>query len=1384
MLHRTKAILMAGLVCLTLFVLLLASSMTLVAGDAFEQGIGPGSIATRPEREAQQSALPALSQPSAPISGVLGSPNRDLGLSAVYMWSNVGQPWGRSANEARLNEVLGAGSWQKERYETVDAASVFSSNTDFVFMEGSEDNADELEDFLNANSTTIEAWVYQGGCLLLNAAPDEGDGMSFGFGVTLNGRAGSGTGSAVDPTHPVFNGPHSPVGTAFSGSPLSLGTLSGEELDDIIRNQDGDPILGEKSWGGGGVLFGALTLPLFTDWQQPEHNNLHRNIIHYATDCAQPQADMSVEMTASPNPVDRGSPLTYTITVSNNGLTNTTGVQLTDTLPAAVTFASITVTQGTCSEQNRIVCQLGDLANGANATVTIVVTPTTAGIITNTATVSSPLFDPNPNDNIARVTTTVIPEVVEEEVEPISGVALAGPEVGGINTSYTFTATVHPTNTGPITYTWVAPEQKPIVHAEAGPVVTATFSWNRSGPKEITVKVSSSSGEVSDYHSIDLATNEPPEAREVTITPSDVVTYGLSVAPTGTNILVNYIYYDKENQAEAKDKTRIRWTRDDQVLKQEQPLLNDSRTVTKTLITIPQEQWCATVEPHDGTSYGKPAKACVYIEKLPGNLLPKAEKVEIPAHPSEEVTLTLSYEPSDVDGTIDKDQTQLRWYLDGILQPGFNDQEKVPGQQTQVGQVWCAKVRVSDGTDFGVIADSNCGVVSPKGNTLPVISNPRITPTVPTDSDDLTVSYGYVDPDGDEEDKTQTIIRWLRDGQLQPQFNNQRLVDGRFTVPGEKWWAVIQPHDGKNYGRFDITPPVHISEGQKKTPPEVIDVKINPAEPSPDQDLRLTYEFSDPDNDAEDGTIIRWYKSDSSLEQPQHMPKYDNLTVLPSADTAASDVWFAVVIPSDGKDNDGDGNQDYGPDVPAHSVTIREANSPPEARNVVLAPAMPGDDQDLVVEYKYYDKNDDPEDATEIKWTINGDEKAALPYLNDTRIPAADTFVGQKWCVQVTPHDGNKPGEPVQSNCVTIAKAGTDEPPSVSNIHIKPSVPRSSDNLTLHYEYNHPDLAEEENTVIHWYRRGVHLKLYDDQTVIPAHETSPGDTWSATVRPRDRSGTTGNVKSSPRVIINTAPQVLTVAMDPEEAVTNQDLTVSYEYEDQDGHPEDEPRITWHKNGAEQPQFENQWTIPASETSPGERWQATIYAFDGYEYSQKLRGVEIKIGFRLYVPIMIRQIPSPPDEPTPTPSPTNTPTPTPSPTPTPAGYEPNNTSQEAYGPLVFGQFYEAYPEDQDDWYYVTFSDTTSLEVIVNNYAPAPGGQVVVYQEYFNAEIQKTDRRLIANDGREVPNMQIPNEVDPNALKELPPGKYLIRVYTTANYSSDTLYQLKSDKKQEE
>ena len=105
-------------------------------------------------------------------------------------------------------------------------------------------------------------------------------------------------------------------------------------------------------------------------------------------------ADLAIVKGDAPDPVVAGSNLTYTLTVTNGGPDAAAAVQVSDTLPAGVSFVSASSSAGSCSGTATVVCSLGTVANGGSVTVTIVVTPSAAGSLGNTATVSSSTDDP------------------------------------------------------------------------------------------------------------------------------------------------------------------------------------------------------------------------------------------------------------------------------------------------------------------------------------------------------------------------------------------------------------------------------------------------------------------------------------------------------------------------------------------------------------------------------------------------------------------------------------------------------------------------------------------------------------------------------------------------------------------------------------------------------------------------------------------------------------------------------------------------------------------------------------------------------------------------------------------------------------------------------
>jgi uncharacterized repeat protein (TIGR01451 family) len=156
-----------------------------------------------------------------------------------------------------------------------------------------------------------------------------------------------------------------------------------------------------------------------------------------------PSVEVAVTMIGSPNPVPVGGLLTYAITVTNNGPFTAYSVTLTNTLPPNVNVVSVATSQGTYGPLGAVV-DLGTLAPGTNATVDLVVSPTTTGVITATTQVSIAPSETDPVSaaTIASATNTVVPAADLA----VSALSTPNPVISGSNFTYVLAFTNHGPN--------------------------------------------------------------------------------------------------------------------------------------------------------------------------------------------------------------------------------------------------------------------------------------------------------------------------------------------------------------------------------------------------------------------------------------------------------------------------------------------------------------------------------------------------------------------------------------------------------------------------------------------------------------------------------------------------------------------------------------------------------------------------------------------------------------------------------------------------------------------------------------------------------------------------------------------------------------------------
>jgi uncharacterized repeat protein (TIGR01451 family) len=329
------------------------------------------------------------------------------------------------------------------------------------------------------NTSTATVIVVRSNDLALTktANPDPavaGAPLTYTLTVTNNGPSDSNESTIVDPL---------PAGSTYITSGPSGACTLGTDNVTVTCTVGPVPagaqqavtitVLPESDTAPGSTLINTASVTGVDEDPNPANNT--------ATAATPVSASADLSITKSgPAAVVAGTQATYTLTVTNNGPSDATDVTISDPLPVGATVVSATPSHGTCAGTPTLSCTITSLANGADATITVVVDVSPSflpGDITNTATVSSATPDPNPTNNSAATTATV---------SGSADVALAkhGPAlvVAGNTVTWTVTTTNHgPSDARGVTITDPLPAGVTFVSAtgpctEAGGTVTCSFA--------------------------------------------------------------------------------------------------------------------------------------------------------------------------------------------------------------------------------------------------------------------------------------------------------------------------------------------------------------------------------------------------------------------------------------------------------------------------------------------------------------------------------------------------------------------------------------------------------------------------------------------------------------------------------------------------------------------------------------------------------------------------------------------------------------------------------------------------------------------------------------------------------------------------------------------
>jgi gliding motility-associated-like protein/uncharacterized repeat protein (TIGR01451 family) len=260
-----------------------------------------------------------------------------------------------------------------------------------------------------------------------------------------------------------------------------------------------------------------------------------------------PLSNVSVVKTVDNAAPVVGSNVVFTIRAANAGPSEAANVTATDVLPAGYSFVSATPSVGTY-DQGTGIWTIGNLANGADATLNIVAIVNATGTYANTATVSSVTPDGNTADN----TSTVTPKPNNPPV------ATATPIVTPQDTPVNGTVTASDPDGDPVTYTVSTPPVHGTVVINPDGTYTYTPTAGYNGPDSFVTTVCDDKGACTTA-TVDITVtpkpNNPPVATATPIvTPQDTpvngtvtasdpdgdpLTYTVSTAPEHGTVVIN-----------------------------------------------------------------------------------------------------------------------------------------------------------------------------------------------------------------------------------------------------------------------------------------------------------------------------------------------------------------------------------------------------------------------------------------------------------------------------------------------------------------------------------------------------------------------------------------------------------------------------------------------------------------------------------------------------------------------------------------------------------------------------------------------------------------------------------------------------------------------------
>jgi hypothetical protein len=639
---------------------------------------------------------------------------------------------------------------------------------------------------------------------------------------------------------------------------------------------------------------------------------------------------------------------------------------------------------------------------------------------------------------------------------------------------------------------------------------------------------------------------------------------------TTVTLTADYDYSDNDGDGENTGNREILWYKDANL----QVNLNDSTAVLAGN-TSKNEEWYYRIKVNDGTNYSSwvMSSNLTILNSLP---IASDLNIENAGNLYTDDDLVANWTFSDADGDS-QTAYYILWYKNGIIQPLLNNSMIITAGNTSKDQSWKFELIVNDGTTNSsvdwIAAPSSSA--TPILNTVPEASGLTIT-TPPYTTDNLAADWNYTDADNDIQ--SSYLIRWYKNGVLQPSLNDSMTVSASLTSKGETWNYTLQVSDGDDYSIvYDSTSVTILNSIPTASGLTITTTPYNTT------NLVVGWMFADSDTgDSQVDYIIYWYR-DGALQS--HL---DNKTTVEAGNTTKGEVWNYTLLVYD----------DESWSVAYNSTSTTILNSKPTTTGLNIENT--GNlytDSNLVANWTFSDIDTDSQVEFYIWWYKNG---IIQPSLNNSKIVnAGNTTKDQAWKFELVVYDGED-----NSSLVPLASPVTilNTLPGASGLTIT-TTPYTIDDLDADWLFNDIDGGDTQvSYLVRWYKNGILQPSLNDSMTVSASLTSKGEAWNYTLQVSDGDDYSLVYNSTSVMILNSIPTAsgLTITTTP---YNTTNLVVGWMFADSDtGDSQADYIIYWYRDGALQSHLDNRTTVEAGNTTKGEAWNYTLLVYDDESWS--------------------------------------------------------------------------------------------------------------------------------------------------------------------------------------